>query len=256
MTPGTPAFLIDTLLAGISSVHKDASCVGIDLTGSELRPTGICVLQGKDAILSITRTDEEILSAVDAAGTGLVAIDSSLGLPAGRCCAEDTCECRKYGIMRECERILRRRGIRVYPTLIKSMQELTMRGLHLAGILREQGHEVIESYPGAIQDILGIPRKKTDIAQLRVGLNGTGIRISAGEGQVTHDELDALTAALGGYFYRAGWYEAIGDAEEGYLILPDLARIPVRYDANNPCRERDRQFRYDDQNRRSCQVLL
>ena len=96
--------------------------------------------------------------------------------------------------------------------------------------------------------------KKTDVAGLRGGLNGTGIRRPTGEERVTHDELDALTAALGVYFYLAGWYEAIGNAEEGNLILLDPARIPDRYDAKNPCRERDRQFRYDDQNRGSCQV--
>jgi len=82
--------------------------------------------------------------------------------------------------MRECERILRKRGIRVYPTLIKSMQNQTMRGIRLAWALREQGYEVIESYPGATQDLLQIPRKKTDVARLHAGLTGTGIRISAG----------------------------------------------------------------------------
>ncbi|ABS56592.1 Protein of unknown function DUF429 [Methanoregula boonei 6A8] len=226
MPLGIPDLLIDTLLVGIRSAYKDPSCVGIDLTGSERRPTGLCVLRGKNASLSLAWTDAEILSAIDAAGTGLVAIDSSLGLPAGRCCAEDTCECRKYGIMRDCERTLRRRGIRVYPTLIKSLQKLTVRGIHLAGQLREWGYEVIESYPGAIQDILSIHRKKVDPALLRAGLDKTGIRIHNEGDHVTHDELDALTAALGGYFYLAGWYEAIGNADEGYLILPDLTRIP------------------------------
>jgi len=43
---------------------------------------------------------------------------------------------------------------------------------------------------------------------------------------VTHDELDALTSALAGYFYLAGWYEAIGNPAEGYLILPDTNRMP------------------------------
>ena len=220
-----PDNLIDTLLAGILSAHKDPSCTGIDLAGSGRRPTGICVLKEKNATLSIAHTDEEILKCIDAADTGLIAIDSSLGLPAGRCCAEDTCECRKFGIMRECERVLRRRGIRVYPTLIKSMQKLTLRGIDLAGLLREQGYEVIESYPGAIQDILSIPRKKSDPARLMAGLERTGTRIHSRTARITHDELDALTAALGGYFYLAGWYEAIGNQKEGYLILPDPLAI-------------------------------
>ncbi|HVP97085.1 hypothetical protein [Methanoregula sp.] len=226
MPSGTSPFLIDTLLAGIQSSRRQPACVGIDLTGSERRASGICVLQDREARLSLVRTDDEILRSVDAAAIGLISVDSSLGLPAGRCCAEDTCACRQYGIMRECERILRKRGIRVYPTLIRSMQNLTVRGIRLAGILREQGYEVIESYPGATQDLLQIPRKKTDVARLRTGLAGTGIRISAGGGRVTHDELDALTSALGGYFYLAGWYEAIGNAAEGCLILPDMKRVP------------------------------
>ena len=226
MSSNPPALLIDTLLAGIQSAHKDPACTGIDLAGSKRRSTGICGLTGRNAVLSLAQSDDEILRHVDAAASGLVAIDSSLGLPAGRCCAEDTCACRKYGIMRECERVLRKRGIRVYPTLIKSMQKLTLRGIHIASILREQGYEVIESYPGAIQDILSIPRKKADPARLMDELEKTGTRIFARNERITHDELDALTAALGGYFYLAGWYEAFGNAEEGYLILPDPAMLP------------------------------
>jgi len=225
MSSGTRDFLIDTLLNGIRSVRREPACTGIDLTGSECRASGICVLRNRDALLSLARTDDEIFRAVDAAGIGLVSIDSSLSLPAGRCCAEDTCECRKYGIMRECERVLRKRGIRVYPPLIRSMQNLTLRGIRLAGALREQGYEVIESYPGATQDLLHIPRKKTDLSLLHSGLKGTGIHMPAGGEQATHDELDALTSALAGYFYLAGWYEAIGNTAEGYLILPDMGRV-------------------------------
>ena len=61
--------------------------------------------------------------------------------------------------MRECERELKRRGVNVYPCLIPSMQKLTARGIRLARSLRERGIPVIESYPGAAQDIMRIPRK-------------------------------------------------------------------------------------------------
>ena len=53
--------------------------------------------------------------------------------------------------MRESERELKRRGVNVYPCLIRSMQRLTARGIRLAGTLRERGLPVIESYPGAAQ---------------------------------------------------------------------------------------------------------
>jgi len=216
---------IDTLLTRIRSNNEQPLCIGIDLTGSELRPSGACIFRGRDAYLSLVSSDEDILRLVEKSGGGLISIDSSLGLPAGRCCVNDTCECRKYGIMRECERILRKRGIRVYPTLIKSMQNLTLRGIGLARTFRDAGYTVIESYPGAAQDTLEIPRKKINLRQLEKDLMAMGIVPHSEKEPVTHDQLDALTSALVGYFYLSGLYEAIGNEIEGYLILPDLSSL-------------------------------
>ena len=216
---------IDTLLTRIQSNNEQPLCIGIDLTGSELRPSGVCVFRGRDAYLSLVSSDEDILRLVEKIGGGLISIDSSLGLPAGRCCVNDTCECRKYGIMRECERILRKRGIRVYPTLIKSMQNLTSRGIDLARTFRDLGYTVIESYPGGAQDLLRFPRKKINLRQLETDLMAMGIVPHSDREPVTHDQLDALTSALVGYFYLAGMYEAIGNNDEGYLIMPDLSGL-------------------------------
>ena len=216
---------IDTLLIRIQSNNEQPLCIGIDLTGSELRPSGVCVLNGRDAYLLLVSSDEDLFSLVENHGGGLISIDSSLGLPAGRCCVQDTCECRKYGIMRESERILRKRGIRVYPTLIKSMQNLTLRGIGLARTFRDAGYTVIESYPGGAQDILEFPRKKINLRQLETDLMAMGIVLHSEKEPVTHDQLDALTAALVGYFYLAGMYEAIGNEAEGYLVLPDLSGL-------------------------------
>ena len=188
-----------------------------------MRPSGVCVLNSRDAYLSLVSSDKDLLSLVENSGGGLISIDSSLGLPVGRCCVQDTCECRKYGIMRESERILRKRGIRVYPTLIKSMQNLTLRGIGLARTFRDAGYTVIESYPGGAQDILEFPRKKINLRQLERDLMAMGIIPHSEKEPVTHDQLDALTSALVGYFYLAGMYEAIGNEAEGYLVLPDLS---------------------------------
>ncbi|MGB7994436.1 DUF429 domain-containing protein, partial [Methanoregula sp.] len=217
---------VDTLISEIKRLGKNPCCVGIDLTGSERRASGMCVLRGWNASLSLAHTDEELIRIVETADASLVSIDSSLGLPAGRCCVEDSCECRKYGIMRDCERILRKRGIRVYPTLIKSMQQLTVRGIRLAKVFREQGYEVIESYPGGTQDLMNIPRKKTEPALLKSGLSAMGFILYSDRDSINHDEIDALTSALVGYFYLSGWYEAVGNAREGFLILPDLSACP------------------------------
>lgn len=216
---------IDTLLTRIRSNDEQPLCIGIDLTSSEQRPSGICVFRGRDAYLSLISSDEDILRLVEKSGGGLISIDSSLGLPAGRCCVHDTCQCRKYGIMRECERILRKRGIRVYPTLIKSMQNLTLRGIRLSRIFRDAGYTVIESYPGAAQDILQFPRKKINLRQLETDLMTMGIIPHTEKEPINHDQLDALTSALVGYFYLSGMYEEIGNETEGYLILPDLSSL-------------------------------
>jgi uncharacterized protein len=208
------------LLTSISCRGKKAISVGIDLTGSETRGSGICTLQGKDAFLSVLHTDDEIVQAATNAGPGVIAIDSSLGLPKGRCCTEDSCACRHFGITRECERVLRLRGIYVYPCLIPSMQKLTLRGIKIAKILRDSGFTVIESYPGATQDILGFPRKRVHLGELAVDLMSMGIVPHSDREPVTHDQIDALTNAVNGYFYLAGMFEAIGNEEEGYLILP------------------------------------
>jgi hypothetical protein len=52
-----------------------------------------------------------------------------------------------------------------------------------------------------------------------VGLKGEFVN-----GRNSHDELDAITSALVGYFYLANEYEALGNEDEGYLIVPRLNR--------------------------------
>ena len=208
------------LLSRISANGKKGVSAGIDLSGSEIRGSGICILQGNDAFLSVLNTDEEIIRVVRMADPAVIAIDSSLNLPKGRCCTDDNCACRRFGITRECERELRRRGIPVYPCLIPSMQKLTQRGMKLAKIFRDSGFTVIESYPGAAQDILGFPRKRVHLEDLTVDLMSLGITPHSDHEPVTHDQIDALTNSVNGYFYLAGMYKAIGNEEEGILILP------------------------------------
>lgn len=211
---------IGSLIRLIQANGHTPVAVGIDLSGSETRETGICVLRDRDAYLAVAKRDGDIVSMALAARPAIISIDSPLSLPRGRCCAEDSCGCRKYGITRECERILKKKGINVYPCLIRSMQKLTVRGIMLAGLFSRQGYNVIESYPGAAQDILRFPRKRVDLEELKTDLVNMGIRVHSDKEVVTHDQIDALTAALVGYFYLAGSYEAIGNPDEGYLIIP------------------------------------
>ena len=200
-----------------------ATVIGVDLTGSERKPSGVCVLRGDHAETTMLRSDEEIVALVENADPVLISIDSPLSLPRGRTMVTDDDPARsEFGIMRICERTLKRRGINVYPCLLPSMQRLTERGIRLAARLRKCGVAVIESYPGAAQDILGIPRKGAGEEWLKMGLAEFGIRGDYTTKTVRHDELDAITSALVGSFFLAGKYEGLGGPNEGSLIVPDL----------------------------------
>lgn len=198
--------------------------VGIDLTGSEARPTGWCLLDGENAHTRRIETDEDIVKSTMEVSPKLISIDSPLSLPKGRLSVSDDDPGRKvFGITRHCERILKKRGVNVYPSLIQSMQNLTARGIRLAERFRKLGVPVIESYPGAAQDIINIPRKRADLDLLKKGLNEFGIKGEFITTPVSHDELDAITSAIVGLFFMSGKFEALGNEDEEYLIIPEIS---------------------------------
>lgn len=215
----------DSLFAGTSA--ETLRVIGIDLTGSEARPSGWCLLDGYIAETWLLSTDDEIIERTLSSNPQLVSIDSPLSLPAGRISVDDSDPGRhEFGIMRWSERELKRRGINVYPCLLPSMQKLTARGMRLADRLRSVGIPVIESYPGAAQDIMRIPRKGAGEEWLKLGLNEFGVLGSYTYEAVSHDELDAITSALVGTFHWIGRSEGLGTVEEPPLIVPKLDGDP------------------------------
>ncbi|MER3425053.1 MAG: hypothetical protein C4293_19285 [Nitrospiraceae bacterium] len=219
-----PLITLNTLLTRMG-LRTTPKVVGIDLRGSEIRSTGWALLNGDTAETCLIKTDDEIIQETIKCNPDIISIDSPLGLPIGRCCAEDSCRCSSHGILRECERTLWRRGVRVFPCLLPSMRSLTLRGIRLAQAFRELGYKVIESYPGAAQDIMRIPRKKSSLEDLARGLAAFGLKGRFLSEPATHDELDAITSAVVGYFYLSGDYEALGNDHEEYLVIPKLDRL-------------------------------
>lgn len=221
-----PSINIETLLSKLDG-HRGSppKVVGIDLRASDARKSGMALMEAGSVQTRLVEKDSEIVDLMLQWKPDLISIDSPLSLPKGRHCISDECECRKFGISRECERILRSRNINVFWCLIQSMQGLTERGMRLAQQLRELGFNVIESYPGAAQDILGITRKKISTEELKQGLIDFGLVGLFEYNKTTHDELDAITSALVGYFYLSGWYEALGNEDEGYLIVPKSDKL-------------------------------
>src|SRR5207237_5847479 len=118
-------------------------------------------------------TDDDIVSFVKQYRPKVVSIDSPLGLPGGGTTIEP-----KAGIVRVAEQDLASIGIPAYPALIDSMVPLTLRGIGLRKKIEKlpRAPKVIESYPGAAQDILAIPRKQKSLDLLRQGLIRLGLR--------------------------------------------------------------------------------
>jgi len=209
-------------------IASEASCrdlrvVGIDLTGSEKRATGWALLDGNSVTTELLSTDEKLVTETLRSKPHVVSIDSPLSMPKGRTRVTDDDPVRdEFGIMRQCERELKRRGVNVYPSLLPSMQALTGRGMRLADRFRAEGIPVIESYPGAAQDIMGIPRKQAGLHFLKKGLADFGVIGNFLTRDVSHDEVDAVTSAIVGLFFWSGKFEALGIPEEEYLIIPDL----------------------------------
>ncbi len=186
--------------------------VGIDLAGSPRRPTGICLLRGLRAQTQVAFSDDDILNTVQQARPDLVPIDAPLSLPRGRRTIQD----RSGEHFRDCDRALRRRGIRFFPITLGPMRMLTERGLELKAKIRAMGYRVIECYPGAAQDVWGIPRQHQDRKELLAGLKKLGVRGLTEA--ATSDELDAATAALVGRWLLLGRGEMLGGAEG--IVIP------------------------------------
>jgi uncharacterized protein len=204
--------------------------VGLDLAGSPRRTTGFCEL-GRGAVVR-TRAlhgDEEVLAATLGARPDVVAIDAPLFLPTGRATIED----RSGPHLRAADRELLRLGIRFFPVTLGPMRMLTSRGLALKAALEAAGVRSVECYPGAAQDLWGVPRKQAGEARLRAGLRGRGVRGDIDRDDLTHDELDAITCALVGRAYLAGDFLAIGSPVEGLMVLPSLAACLARYRARH-----------------------
>jgi hypothetical protein len=92
--------------------------------------------------------------------------------------------------------------------------------MQLKTALEAKGLAVIETYPGAAQDLWGIPRQR-DVAGLRRGLSRfrlQGLRRSEPSPHV----LDAVTCALVGQLYLRGAVSSIGSEDEALMILPAL----------------------------------
>lgn len=215
---------ISVRIARPEKVPAGSRVVGLDLTASKAKPTGVALLDGLKTQTTSLESDDEILDYIRKAKPRIVSIDSPLGLPGGGDQVQPFA-----GIVRVAENDLSSVGIPAYPALIDSMKPLTLRGIRLRRQIEALPDKpvVIESYPGAAQDILCIPRKQKGLELLRAGLRELGLR-GPGLETESHDEMDAITSAIVGRYYEIGRYEPMGVPAEAQLIVPKLQ--PLEFD--------------------------
>jgi histidinol phosphatase-like PHP family hydrolase/predicted nuclease with RNAse H fold/dephospho-CoA kinase len=214
---GRQAPLLKARIQPPQDVPFGARIVGLDLTAGD-KATGVALLDGYSVETCSVYSDEEILGFIQKHQPGIVSIDSPLGLPGGG----DSINPRA-GIVRVAEHDLSSIGIPAYPALIDSMRNLTLRGIRIKRAIEQLPGvtKVIESYPGAAQDILCIPRKQKSLDLLREGLHRLGIRGSGLETR-SHDEMDAITSAIVGRYFESGAFEPMGIPSEAQLIVPKI----------------------------------
>ena len=199
--------------------------VGMDLAAAKGKATGVALLNEDNSVeTTMIMSNNELIEYVVLHQPDFVSIDSPLGYPGGKDSIDP-----QAGIVRVAEHDLSSIGIPAYPALIESMVKLTTRGVLLKNELEQLAFrpKVIESYPGAAQDVLGIPRKQRGLELLRNGLKRLGIR-GSGLNTEIHDELDAITSAIVGRYYEIGKFEGMGVPEEAQLIVPIVE--PINFD--------------------------
>ncbi len=194
--------------------------VGLDLAGSENRTTGFCLMnESLHVQTKPLHTDREVFLETLPVAPDVISIDAPLFLPRGR----KSLAKKGPPHLRECDKELLRMKIRFFPLSLGPMRKLTSRGMRLKKVLESKGLKVIESYPGSIQDILGMPRKQLGVEKLRNALIKYGVEGDVRKQGITHDELDAITSALVGKMFLEGTSRAIGDPDEGLMFIPSLA---------------------------------
>jgi len=183
--------------------------LGIDLAGSEKRPTGIAYLDNQNKIKTkILYLNEEILSI--ARSFLEIFIDAPISLPHGRKSLEEN-----NGIhFREFEIKIRKLGIKVLPSTLGPMRMLTKRAMYLKDLFDKQNKKVYEVFPAGFYRIMNTPKKMKDIVKL---YNDLGYQLE--DKIYIQDEIDAIACLITGIMFKQNKAFLI-EGIDGSIVLP------------------------------------
>jgi predicted nuclease with RNAse H fold len=149
--------------------------------------------------------DDQILEAIVQNKPEIIAVDAPFSLP-------------KKGILRKADREMIRKGYRVFPPKLPAMRTLTMRAMKLNKLIGKKGFETIEVHPTSTCKALNLPQK--DWGKIQTLLMQIRLEGDLKAHILTPHEIDAVIAALTAHLYMRNQTEAVGDEEEGCIIIP------------------------------------
>ena len=189
--------------------------LGVDLAGSEKRNTGIAFVENNSIVTFILRNEKELFEIMQK--FQFIYIDAPLTLPHGR----TSLEVRNEHHFRECDLLLRKRGIKFFPITLGPMRMLTQRGMRLRERLSKLGKEVYEVFPGAFYDVFGVKRKDRDSIQVLYKTLSFFFGLSLKVDYPSQDELDAIACLFTGFFHKLNLAEFLTGID-GTIIIPAL----------------------------------
>ena len=209
------------------------SVLGVDLRASRKKPSSVAILDSQSHLTELGSfyEDIELMKLVDDLRPDLVAIGAPLNLPSGFCCLDQSCDCRfsvpdRKGRLLELQ--LAKMGISCFYTNKGSIiRELIYRGILLSQNLRDAGYNVIEVYPHATKMLLfgdKVPPKNSAVSvsymigHLTPLVSGMGKHAD----DLDRNSCDAIINAYTGQLHAQSNTDALGDPEEGILVLPKL----------------------------------
>jgi hypothetical protein len=179
--------------------------IGIDLVGKPENPTGWATWENKTVKTSLLYKDNQILEAIAQNKPEIIAVDAPFSLP-------------KSGILRKADTKMIKNGYRVFPPTLPAMKILTMRAMKLNRLIAEKGFKTIEVHPTSTCKALSIPPK--DWGKVQTVLTQIGLKGDLKVRTLTPHEIDAVISVLTAYLYMRKQTKALGDEEEGYIIIP------------------------------------
>ncbi len=190
---------------------KNDRIIGIDLSVRNTTGISILNLDEKATIIFKSVPADMNNSIVNMIEDGdIILIDAPLSLPNGRKSIED----RDGPHFRECDKMLRKLGIRFYPITIGGMRSLYKIGTKIAkSISKKKGVNVYEGFPGASLDMLGLKRKHIMPSLFK------SFNVITKNKPKNIDEMDAGVLSITGYLYINKLAFNLG-RDDGHIMIP------------------------------------